>query len=204
MLLRTWAVTCRAVGAVTILGLGLVSFTPLPNVIGRRVAVAPDVGPADAIVVLGASVNRDGTLGDSSMRRALAGIKLYRHGLAPHLVFLGLYTEAGTRAHLAVDLGVKPSAILAEHDEPTTRDEAARMRVVLGQRLGLRTVLLVTDPVHMRRARALFERAGFTVRPAPTDDGLLAAGSHEERMRLCRAIGTELVALGYHKLFGYL
>ena len=38
-------------------------------------------------------------------------------------------------------------------------------------RRGLRTVLLVTDAIHMRRARALFERAGFTVRPAPTDDG---------------------------------
>ena len=204
MLLRKWVVACRAVGAVTIIGLGLASFTPLPNVIGRRVAVAPDVGPAEAIVVLGASVNRDGTLGDSSLRRTLTGIKLYRQGLAPRLIFLGISSEAGARAHLAVDLGIKPSAIVAEHDQPTTRDEAARMRVVLGERLGLRTVLLVTDPVHMRRARALFERAGFTVRSAPTEDGLLAAGTHEERMLLCRAIGKELVALGYHKLFGYL
>jgi uncharacterized SAM-binding protein YcdF (DUF218 family) len=204
MLLRTWVMVCRIVGATTILGLGLAMFTPVPNVVGHRFAVPPDVRPADAIVVLGASINRDGSLGDSSLRRALTGIRLYRRGLAPRIAFLGLYTEAGTRARLAVDLGVERSAILADHNEPTTRDEASRMRVVLGDRLGAKTVLLVTDPMHMRRARALFQRAGFDVRPAPTDEGLISAGGHEDRLRLTRAIGQELASLAYHKLFGYL
>jgi uncharacterized SAM-binding protein YcdF (DUF218 family) len=204
MLLRAWVVACRVVGAVTVAGVLVAVFTPLPTVVGRRLAVAPDVGPADAIVVLGAYVNRDGSLGDSSLRRALTGVTLYRRGLAPRLVLLGLDTEAGTRARLAVDLGVEQGAILSDHDEPNTRSEAEALGRALLQRRGLRTVLLVTDAIHMRRARALFERAGFTVRPAPTDDGLLAAGSLEDRARLCRAIGRELMALGYHKLLGYL
>jgi uncharacterized SAM-binding protein YcdF (DUF218 family) len=204
MWLHAWILACRVVGTVTIVAFLLVVFSPLANVVGRRLAVAPDVGPAEAIVVLGGFVNRDGSLGDSSLRRAVAGIALHRQGLAPRLVFLGMYAEAEVRARLAVTLGVERGAILTEKDEPTTRGEAARMRTVLGERLGVRRVLLVTDAVHMRRARALFERAGFTVRPAPTGEGLLAAGRHEDRLRLARAIGQELAAYGYHKLFGYL
>ena len=82
--------------------------------------------------------------------------------------------------------------------------EAARAATVLGQRLGVQSILLVTDASHMRRARALFERAGFTVRPASTDEGVLVAGRPEDRLRLVRVVGQELVALGYHRLFGYL
>lgn len=204
MRLGLWVVTCRLAGALTIAVFLLAAFTPVPNIAGRRLAEVPDVGPAEAIVVLASYVHPDGTLGDSSLRRALEGIRLQRQGLAPRLMFLGLYSEPEARARLAVDLGVDRQAILTEKGEPTTRGEAARMREVLGRRLGVRTILLVTDVTHMRRARALFERAGFTVRPAPTEQGLLVSASHEDRLRLSRAIGQELVALGYHKLFGYL
>ena len=203
-LLRAWVAGCRIVGALTILGFLLVVFTPAPNFAGRRLAVPSDVGPAEGIVVLGGFVNVDGSLGDSSQRRALEGIRLHRQGLAPRLLFFGLHGEAETRARLAVDLGVDRAAILTENDEPTTRGEAARAATVLGQRLGVRTILLVTDASHMRRARALFERVGFTVRPVSTDAGVLFAGRHEDRLRLARVVGQELVALGYHRLFGYL
>jgi uncharacterized SAM-binding protein YcdF (DUF218 family) len=112
--------------------------------------------------------------------------------------------EAASRARLAVSLGVPRDAILTEGEEPTTRDEAHRVAVVLGQRLGVRKILLVTDILHMRRARALFEREGLTVRPASTETGVLGAASPERRLLLTRYVAQELVALAYHKLFGYL
>ena len=191
-------------GALTLATLLAAAFTPLPTVIAARLAVPADVGPADAIVVLGASANADGTLGDASLRRAIAGITLYRNGLAPKLVLLGLVGEAESRARLAVGFGVPRDAIITEGDQPTTRDEARQMAVVLGQRLGARRVLLVTDALHMRRARGLFERAGFAVRPVPTDTGLLRARQPERRLLLTRAVAEEAAALAYHRAFGYL
>ena len=204
MVVRAWAMGCRIVGALTVVAFLVAGFTSVPRMAADRLAVGPDLGPADAIVVLGAPAYRDGTLSDPSLRRAVFGIRLYREGLAPRLVFLGMDGEAESRARLAISLGVPREAILTEGLEPTTRDEAHRMGVVLGTRLGVRKVLLVTDILHMRRARALFERAGFAVRPAPTDTGILGASAPERRLTLVRHVAQEFAALAYHKVFGYL
>jgi uncharacterized SAM-binding protein YcdF (DUF218 family) len=204
MMVRVWPRMCRVLGAVTVAGFLIAAFTPVSTMAARRLSVAPDVGPAEAIVVLGASAYADGSLGDASLRRAVAGIRLYREGLAPRLVFLGMVGEAEARARLAVSLGVPREAIIAEGAEPTTRDEAYRVGVVLGQRLGVRKILLVTDVLHMRRARGLFERVGLTVRPASTDTAALGATSPERRLALTRHVAQEAAALAYHKLFGYL
>ena len=204
MIVRAWSVACRVVGAVSVILLAAVTFTSLPNMVARRIAVPPAIEPAEAIVVLGASAHEDGTLNDASLRRAIAGIRLYHRGLAPTLVFLGMNGEAESRARLARELGVPADAILAEGLEPTTRDEADRMGVVLAQRRGVRRVLLVTDVLHMRRARLLFERFGLSVVPASTDTGILGSNRPENRLALTRAVGQELAALAYHKLFRYL
>lgn len=201
---RAWSLTCRVVGALTIAGFFVAAFSPVAPMAARGVAIAPDVGAAEAIVVLGASVNGDGSLTDTSLRRAIAGIRLYHDGLAPRLVFLGMMGEAEARARLAVGLGVPRAAILTEGVEPTTRAEAYRMGVVLGRQLGVRRVLLVTDVLHMRRARLLFEREGLQVRPAPTDRASLWVTTPERRLLLTRHVAQEVAALLYHKVFRYL
>ena len=203
-MVRTWRLTCRAVGVLTIAGFFLAAFSPLSSIVAQRVAVPPDIGPADAIVVLGSSVNGDGTLTDVSLRRALGGISLYRKGLAPRLIFLGMRGEATARARLAVESGVPREVILTESAEPTTRAEAHRVAVVLREGLGLRQVLLVTDVLHMRRARGLFQREGLSVRPAPTDVAFLYVSTPESRLLLTRVLGEEVAAIAYHKVFGYL
>jgi uncharacterized SAM-binding protein YcdF (DUF218 family) len=204
MIVHVWSTGCRVVGALTLVGFLGAAFTPAPTMAARRLAVPPDVGPAEAIVVLGASANRDGTLTDVSLRRAVVGITLYRDGLAPRLVFLGVSGEAEARARLAVSLGVPRDAIVTESLQPTTRDEASWTGEVVGKQLGVRRVLLVTDVLHMRRARGLFERAGLAVRPAPTDTWVLGAAVPEKRLLVTRYVAEELAALAYHKVFGYL
>lgn len=167
MIVRAWSVTCRVVGALAIAGFLVAAFTPASTMAARRLAVAPDAGPAEAIVVLGVS------------------------------------GEAEARARLAASLGVPRAAILTEGRQPTTRAEASQMGVVL-RRLGVRRLLLVTDVLHMRRARALFERAGLAVRAVPTDTWVLDATVPEKRLLVTRYVAQELAALAYHKLFGYL
>ena len=199
---RVFAFLCRIVGALTVAAFLIAAFTPAANRFGRWMATASDLAPSDAIVVLGASA-RGGTLSDPSMRRAVAGIQLYREGLAPRIIMMGLGGEGPIRAKLASSLGVQADEIAVEDEEPTTRDEAGRIGQLMRQQ-GKRSVLLVTDVIHMKRAKRLFEQQELTVHPVPTNVGLLRAESAGGRLTLTRTLAFELVALGYHRLFGYL
>ena len=59
----------RLLGGTTLFGLAMCVFTPLPNAACRRAAVTGTPRPAQAIVVLGADMTREGLLSASSLRR---------------------------------------------------------------------------------------------------------------------------------------
>jgi uncharacterized SAM-binding protein YcdF (DUF218 family) len=198
----------RALGALGFIAFIATAFTPLPNIVASRVSVPERLERADAIVVLGASLQRDGTLSSASLRRVVHGIRLHRNGLAPLLLLHGAdrrggRTEADVRAELATELGVARSAILTERDGATTRAEATRTAVVLGDR-SVRTILLVSDPYHLRRAQALFEQAGFAVLPAPAADVAASAASASGRLQIATRVLQELAARVYYSVAGYL
>ena len=195
----------RALGVAALALFSAVAFTPLANALHGRLAARPQIGRAEAIVVLGAGVSTTGTLSDSSLRRALEGIELQRRALAPELVMLGPSTwplgEAQIRGTLARSLGVPQERIRLVMGGRTTREEAQRTREELGP--GVSRILLVTGSIHMKRARALFERAGFTVLPAPVEDTSGGGDSPEARLALGMRMGEELLAQLYHRLAGY-
>jgi uncharacterized SAM-binding protein YcdF (DUF218 family) len=184
-------------------------FTPIASLLGYWASVPPEVRPADAIVVLGAgAATPPGILDGPSLRKALYGIRLYRAGFAPFLVLSGgpdansSRGEVSLRVELARALGVPEEGIMAETSpragyQPTTSGEAVQVRQTVTDR-GIRTVLLVTDSLHMRRARHLFEGVGFSVLPAPIDEISLDAPSPEERLQLMRWIGQESFARLYY------
>jgi len=184
------------------------AFTPLPNLLSRWAGSPAEPEASDAIVVLGGSVWPDGVLSNSSMRRTLHGIGLYRRGLAPLLVFLGPARAAGpreaeVRAALARELGIPPEAILTEGDARTTREEALRVKALLSPR-GIRRILLVTDPLHMWRARRVFQGAGFEVHAAPVADFPTAEAGPGGRLNLMSRVLEELFARLYYRVAGYL
>jgi uncharacterized SAM-binding protein YcdF (DUF218 family) len=199
--------TLRSIGLAGLVALLALCFTPVTDVVGRWLAKAPHrVEPADAIVVLGSGIREDGTLADSSLRRALHGIELYRRALAGTLVFTGPrnragFTEALVRARLAREMGVPPSAILVEATALTTREEAERVATVLRAR-GMSRILLVMDVEGVRRAAGLFERQGFHVVPSPALD--VSNGTPGGRLHQTRLILIELLALVYYHAAGYL
>jgi uncharacterized SAM-binding protein YcdF (DUF218 family) len=196
----------RVVGGTALALFALSAFTPLPNAVCRWVAVPAAPGPAEAIVVLGSSMSRDGMLSVSSLRRALHGMSLYRHGLAPLLVFLGPrnllgHSQAEARATLALEWGIPPEAILTSERAWTTREEAVGVEALLAPK-GVRRILLVTSGFHMRRARWLFERAGFEVLPAPLPDAPCNPSSPEGRIGLTLSLLQEWVAQAYNAALG--
>lgn len=203
-----WTHFCRLLGFLGVAFFFVSAFTPLPNMLSRRIGSPSRVEPAEAIVVLGAGVWPGGVLSDNSMRRALQGILLQRKGLAPLLIFSGPPRDEGPaeseiRAKLAQDLGISPGVILTEVEARTTREEAVRSGMLLQER-GLRRILLVTDAHHMVRARVLFEQAGFEVLPAPAVEFSDRTSSPEGRLRLMRRIVQELSAWLYYRVAGYL
>lgn len=204
----SWASLCRALGLFAV-GLFLISaFTPLPNVLARWLSAPPRLERAEAIVVLGGGVQPDGALSISSLRRALHGMALHWKGLAPLLVLSGAPREGGSgeavlRADLARQCGISPQAILTGSNAQTTREEAVHVGAVLRPR-GIRRILLVTNALHMARARGLFERVGFEVLAAPSDDFSGAVDKPEERLGLTRRIFQESVARVYYRVAGYL
>jgi uncharacterized SAM-binding protein YcdF (DUF218 family) len=153
-------------------------------------------------------MDSDVILSPRSLRRAIHGIMLFRHGFAPLLVFSGPVSrplgrkEAEVRAEMAQLFGVSPAAILTETTALTTRAEAAQMAALLQPR-GVSTILLVTSYAHMARSRQLFENVGFTVNPAPVED-LSDVDKPEARVGLMRPLLQEFLARIYYRIAGYL
>lgn len=199
---------CRLLGLAGIATFLVCGFTPLPNALGRWMAVTGEIAPAGAIVVLGSSLRPDGTLDDSSFRRAIHGVVLRRNGLAPLLVLSGVtlgprLSETTTRAALARALGIADDDLVTVTGVRTTREETQALSRVLRAR-HVHRLLLVTDALHMARARQLFVRAGFEVFAAPSDDVSTRVTGPRARLKLTRQMIEEVMARGYYRVAGYL
>jgi uncharacterized SAM-binding protein YcdF (DUF218 family) len=121
---------------------------------------------ADAIVVLGCRLPRDGHPGGAIERRVAAGVALLAAGAAPLLLLSGggsgPRSEAAAMRELALGLGAPEPALLLE---PRSRDtiENALCSAALLRARGLSRVIVVTDRYHALRARVVFRHAGLAV-----------------------------------------
>jgi len=199
---------CRVLGTVALGLLAMADLTPAMEWLAMRYAEPARLAPADAIVVLGGAFRPDGWLDAASWRRLVHGILLYRQGLAPLLVLSGGTPRVGpsepeVRARLAQEMGVPAAAIFPVFGANTTQQEALRVGAELRPR-GVRSILLVSGPLHLVRARAVFERQGFQVHPAPVEDVSLRAQKSGERLALTRLLAQEVVGWLYYRLAGYL
>jgi uncharacterized SAM-binding protein YcdF (DUF218 family) len=197
---------CRIVGALVLAALVVAALTPLPTRIAAAYAAQPRLGPADAIVVLGGGLVRDG-LGEASLRRVVEGIRLLDLGLAPLILFTGEPSADGpsepeVRARVARELGTPPERIMTATAK-TTHEEAQVAAALLGPR-GARSILLVTGSLHLIRAQGAFERQGFEVLPAPADELFTLGSGSAERLLVARMLVREIVAREYYRLAGYL
>jgi len=137
--------------------------------------------PAGAIAVLGAA-EYDGHPSPVYRARLDHALDLYRKGIAPLIITMGgsggdQYTEGAVGRHYLVSMGVPEQNIIPETHSRDT-EQAARRIAVIARVNGLHTVVVVSDPTHMFRIRALCAADGVHVltspRPVPTvrDDSL--------------------------------
>ncbi|MFT3693514.1 MAG: YdcF family protein [Kofleriaceae bacterium] len=121
----------------------------------------------DAIVVLGAATRNDRIT--PVLRERVATAIAHQHE-APRIIVTGGITS-GTRSEAAVICdalvagGVPRETITLEECAMTTAQNARFTRELLPR--NARSVLLITQPFHARRAAFLFREQGFTVAVAP-------------------------------------
>ncbi|MCB0253007.1 MAG: YdcF family protein [Anaerolineae bacterium] len=135
--------------------------------------------PADAIVILGARVNADGSPSSDLLSRTFHAIDLFNAGLAPVVICAGGVggdrLSAGSVAcrYAAEELGVPlDHALVAQEGNAwTTADEAARVAEIMRAN-GWHSAILVSHPLHLFRAKWLFERQGLEVYTSPTNTNL--------------------------------
>lgn len=139
------------------------------------IAVGPEVTGTErgeTAIVLGAAVNGDVPSPVFAARLDHAAT-LYREGRAKRILVTGgrspedRLSEAATGAAYLQARGIAPPAILREDQSRTTRQNLDNAAAMLGDTRG-QTVLIVSDPLHMRRAMAMAAAAGFDAQPSPT------------------------------------
>jgi uncharacterized SAM-binding protein YcdF (DUF218 family) len=126
----------------------------------------------DVAIVLGAAVWGN-EVSPVFRERINHAIDLYRSGKVQKVIFTGgqgnknELTEAAAARAYAIKNGVPPSAILIEDRSHTTYENVLNAKQ-LAESNGLRKVLIVSDPLHMKRAVAMARDMGMEAYPSPT------------------------------------
>lgn len=127
----------------------------------------PRTRPADVIVVLGNTVNPDGTLSARLEARMESALALFEAGDAPRVLVTGGtgvegVNEATAMGAWLVARGVPRAAILVDPAGDDTWLSAVHTRAMLAER-GLDSAIVVSSYFHVPRTRMAMRRAGVNV-----------------------------------------
>lgn len=128
--------------------------------------------PADCIIVLGAAVqgNEPTPVFAERIRHAA---HLYRRGLAATLILTGgtgagnQHSESSVARAFAQRLGVPNTAIYSEENSHTTQQNLAEAATLMQQH-GLHSAIIVSDPLHLKRAMWMAQDLGIKAVSSPT------------------------------------
>lgn len=127
------------------------------EVVGQRADL-----DAQAIVVLGAGINFDGSPSSILKDRLDTAIDLYDRGVAPKIIMSGdnsdaSYNEVMAMCNYAVSQGVSRHDVFCDHAGTSTYDSMYRLRYVFG----VDRCVVVTQNYHLYRS--LFDARGFGI-----------------------------------------
>lgn len=164
-----WLVRVVTASAVVFV-LGVAWFPPIGRVAHRFVRIdSLPRDPVDAVVVLSAAVTGDERLSPVGLDRLLEGVKLTKLGYSRRLVVSRVWTWSGADS-VSSDRDQREIVGLVDPELElsiiapvgSTRLEALALRAMAETR-GWRRVIVVTSPVHTRRACASVERTALEV-----------------------------------------
>lgn len=154
---------------------------------------------ADAILIFGAHVNRNGRASTILRARTRHAFDLYRRGLAPKIVCtggIGIWppAESMVEKRLLLEWGVPETAILSEETSTSTRENLRNAAALLPR--GAR-VIGVSEAFHLWRCTRDGAKAGLKVLPSPETAGWDAL---PRRSRLA-IVAREVVAVSRDLIF---
>jgi SanA protein len=129
---------------------------------GDQTADVGEVRPAQAAIVLGAGLNRNGSMSGMLADRVQQAVALYRAGKVDRILVSGDhqrwgYDEPGTMRNALQRAGVPDEAIFTDHagfDTWATMERAVKV-------FGVHSAVVVTQGFHMDRALYLAREAGL-------------------------------------------
>lgn len=127
---------------------------------------------AEAAVVLGAAVWRDRP-SPVYRERIEHAVDLYMAGAVDYIIFTGgvghndALSEAEVGRQYAIAVGSDPGHMLTESDSEYTHENLVNARD-LAIAEGISSYLIVSDPLHMKRALAIADDLGMEAYPSPT------------------------------------
>jgi uncharacterized SAM-binding protein YcdF (DUF218 family) len=146
-----------------------------------RGARGDEPGTADAILVLGRKLEADQLTPVFEARLAHAEA-LWRQGLAPRIFVAGGATGSSMRSEAEAGRdwllarGIPEGAVLMEGCSQDTLENLFNVRAEM-RKAGWHTLLMVSDPLHLGRARATAQGLDLAVRCSPAHAAPPAQGS---------------------------
>jgi uncharacterized SAM-binding protein YcdF (DUF218 family) len=146
----------------------------------ERQSTRDEARQADVILVLGAAEYR-GRPSQVLRARLDHALDLYQKKLAPLMLTTGgaggdpVFTEGGVGRSYLIGHGVPPEAIIVETEGETTVESTAMAGEIM-RRMGLRSVIVVSDGYHIYRVKRMLQFRGLSVYGSPrkerTPEGL--------------------------------
>lgn len=146
---------------------------------------------ADVAIVLGAAVYGE-DVSPVFRERINHSVWLYENGFVDTIIMTGGYSEGNTLSdsyiakQYAISCGVDESDILIEELSAITQENLKYAKEIMEEN-GLETALLVSDPLHMKRAMLLAEDAGIECNSSPTTTSRYVSVKSKTKM-LCREV----------------
>ena len=149
-----------------------VFYTALQAVSIWRYGAVDETRPADVAIVLGAGTF-NGVVSPVYQERINHGVWLYQNGYVKKLILTGGYgagstvSDAAAAGQYAASMGMPEADILLEERSAITQENLQYARELM-EEAGDETALVVSDPLHMKRAMLLAKDAGMEAYSSPT------------------------------------
>ena len=127
---------------------------------------------ADCIIVLGAAIHGSEP-SPVFAERIRHAVNLYHHGFAAKIVFTGgigegsQYSESSVGSTFAQQWGVPSADIITEENSHTTQQNLQEAAILMTQHR-LKSAIIVSDPLHLKRAMMMANDQGMTAVSLPT------------------------------------
>ncbi|MBL1279717.1 MAG: YdcF family protein [Fluviicola sp.] len=127
---------------------------------------------SDVAIVLGAGTN-DGKLSPVFKERINHSILLYNNGIVNKIILTGGFgkgqkqSDSQTAKYYAIEKGIPEENIIIEEKSKYTTENLEQSKQIMDS-LGMKSALIVSDPLHMKRAIKLAENYGIVCKSSPT------------------------------------